>query len=125
MARERVLIYCGEVARAEGGEDWKEGPVRGIGATDAGEGSPQAHPEGAVRVGKVWKVVDERLDPYSARDYTEETRGERLARQVREERAVEDITRARSWGVVSDRCGGRERWEDTFRRWEENERRGR
>lgn len=59
------------------------------------------------------KVVDERLDPYSARYFPREARTERLAAVVRMERGVENIVRARSWGLVVERCG--EDWRD----WDE------
>ncbi|KAG4441193.1 hypothetical protein IFR05_003311 [Cadophora sp. M221] len=59
------------------------------------------------------RVVDERLDPYSSRFFPREARTERLAAVVRQERVVENIIRARSWGLFSERCG--EDWRD----WEE------
>lgn len=59
------------------------------------------------------RVVDERLDPYSARFFPREARTERLAALITQERSVEKIIRARSWGLVSERCGG------DFREWEE------
>lgn len=51
------------------------------------------------------KVVDERLDPYSARYFPQESRTESLALLVRNERGVEKIIRARTWGLVGERCG--------------------
>lgn len=59
------------------------------------------------------RVIDERLDPYSSRFFPREARTERLAQLVRQERGVENIVRARSWGLVRERCG--EDWRD----WEE------
>ncbi|KAK2626964.1 hypothetical protein QTJ16_004139 [Diplocarpon rosae] len=59
------------------------------------------------------KVVDERLDPYSSKVYPTEARTEALAALIRQERGVENIIRARSWGLVRDRCG------DDWRDWEE------
>jgi hypothetical protein len=53
------------------------------------------------------RVVDERLDPYSARFFPREARTERLAAIIRQERGVENIIRARSWGLVSERCNER------------------
>ena len=50
------------------------------------------------------RVVDERLDPYSARWSPREARTEMLAGLVRNERSVEKIVRARSWEVVKERC---------------------
>ena len=52
------------------------------------------------------RIVDERLDPYSARFFPTEPRTERLAAFIRQERSVETIIRARSWGLVTERCGG-------------------
>lgn len=51
------------------------------------------------------KLVNERLDPYSSRTYIREARTERLAQIIRQERGVENIVRARSWSLVSERCG--------------------
>ncbi|KAF1953342.1 hypothetical protein CC80DRAFT_146724 [Byssothecium circinans] len=50
------------------------------------------------------RVVDERLDPYSGRYFPREARTESLAMLMRNERAVEKIIRARTWGVVGERC---------------------
>lgn len=143
-----MLEYCGGVAEAQAREElagsggvrsgssssssrrqWG-GTVKGgdiaIGAGVVGMGS-QRRDEHSPTTGLVdgegsaagQRVVDERLDPYSARDYTDETAGERIARVVREEKTVEAIVRARSWGVVRDRCGGSvDDWEDGMRRWE-------
>ncbi|KAF7912921.1 uncharacterized protein EAF01_001942 [Botrytis porri] len=64
------------------------------------------------------RVVDERLDPYSARFFPKEARTERLAAIVRQERGVENIVRARSWGLVRERCGGdSESWEEAMDQW--------
>lgn len=52
------------------------------------------------------RVVDERLDPYSARFFPREARTEELARVLREEDEVERIVRGRSWAVVKARCEG-------------------
>jgi hypothetical protein len=60
------------------------------------------------------RIVDERLDPYSARYFPREARTEKLAALVRQERAVENIIRARTWGLVVERCG------DDFSEWEES-----
>lgn len=59
------------------------------------------------------RVVDERLDPYSARFFPREARTESLAALIRNERAVESIIRTRTWGLVRERCG------DDWRNWEE------
>jgi hypothetical protein len=63
-------------------------------------------------------VVDERLDPYSARYFPREPRTEYLAENVRRERAVEDIIRSRTWQLVGERCAGTERrWEEALDDW--------
>ena len=66
--------------------------------------------------------MDERLDPYSARFYPREPRTEVLANTVRNERAVEGIIRARTWGVVGERCGEQGvGWEEALNRWRRQE----
>ena len=50
------------------------------------------------------RVVDERLDPYSARYFPRDTRTEALAGLLRNERMVETIIRSRTWGLVGERC---------------------
>ena len=57
--------------------------------------------------------MDERLDPYSARFFPREARTEKLTALIKQERSVEKIIRARSWGLCSERCGG------DFREWEQ------
>ena len=49
-------------------------------------------------------VVNERLDPYSARFEVRESRQDRLKRAIREEWEIEGIVRARSWTVLRTRC---------------------
>jgi len=64
------------------------------------------------------RVVDETLDPYSARFFPREARTERLAAIIMQERGVENIIRARSWGLVSERCGEDWRdWEEALNEW--------
>jgi hypothetical protein len=71
------------------------------------------------------RVVDERLDPYSARYFPREARTERLAALVRQERTVENIIRARSWGLVVERCGEDWRdWEEALNDWRRSRERG-
>jgi hypothetical protein len=71
------------------------------------------------------RVVDERLDPYSARFSPGETRTERLATLIRQERGVENIIRARSWGLVSERCEGDFReWEEALNDWRKGREKG-
>ncbi|KAL8705871.1 MAG: hypothetical protein Q9201_001019 [Fulgogasparrea decipioides] len=64
------------------------------------------------------RVVDERLDPYSGRFFPREARTESLASLIRNERGVEGIIRARTWGLVTERCGdigiG---WEEALNNW--------
>ena len=50
------------------------------------------------------RIVDERLDPYSARYFPRDTRAESLAALVRNERMVEGIIRQRTWEIVGERC---------------------
>ncbi|EMF17515.1 uncharacterized protein SEPMUDRAFT_160761 [Sphaerulina musiva SO2202] len=50
------------------------------------------------------RIVDERLDPYSARYFPRDTRTESLAGLVRNERMVETIIRSRTWNLVGERC---------------------
>ncbi|MCJ1234338.1 hypothetical protein MMC14_002297 [Varicellaria rhodocarpa] len=64
------------------------------------------------------RVVDERLDPYSARFFPREPRTELLANTIRNERAVENIIRSRTWGLVRERCGDIGMgWEEALNRW--------
>jgi hypothetical protein len=63
-------------------------------------------------------VVDERLDPYSARWFPREPRTEYLAENLRRERAVEEIIRSRTWQLVGERCAGTEGgWEKALNEW--------
>ena len=50
------------------------------------------------------RLVNERLDPYSARYFPRDTRTESLAALLRNERIVEGIIRSRTWGIVGERC---------------------
>jgi len=64
------------------------------------------------------RVVDERLDPYSGMVFPREKRTETLANVVRLERGVENIVRARSWGLVGERCTSNTRdWEEALNEW--------
>jgi len=70
------------------------------------------------------QVVNERLDPYSAKnyDYVRETDSEVLKGVLGNEEVVEKIIRSRTWGILGDRCidggaGGRDGWEDEWKRW--------
>lgn len=50
------------------------------------------------------RVVDERLDPYSARYFPREPRTEALATLISNERMVERIVRMKTWASVQERC---------------------
>ena len=64
------------------------------------------------------RVVDERLDPYSGRFFPREARTESLASLIRNERSIENIIRARTWGLVTERCGDNgSGWEESLNRW--------
>ncbi|KAE8352835.1 caffeine-induced death protein 2 [Aspergillus coremiiformis] len=70
------------------------------------------------------RVVDERLDPYSARFFPREARTESLANLVRNQRNVEDIIRARTWGLVTERCSDSlTSWEEALNSWRERKQR--
>ncbi|KAL8691579.1 MAG: hypothetical protein Q9218_003223 [Villophora microphyllina] len=67
------------------------------------------------------RVVNERLDPYSGRFFPREARTESLANLIRNERGVEGIIRARTWALVTERCGEvGVAWEEALNRWREN-----
>ncbi|KAK3633353.1 hypothetical protein LTR56_013336 [Elasticomyces elasticus] len=72
------------------------------------------------------RLVDERLDPYSARYFPREARTEALAMLIRNERMVESIIRSRTWSLVGERCdnGGAtyEKALDAWRRGESQDR---
>lgn len=64
------------------------------------------------------RIVNERLDPYSSRFFPREARTESLANLVRNERGVENIIRARTWGLVGERCGeAGVGWEEALNGW--------
>lgn len=66
------------------------------------------------------RVVDERLDPYSARFFPREARTESLASLIRNQRTVEEIIRSRTWALVSERCAGPPaNWEEALNNWRE------
>lgn len=86
QARSDVLNYCAGVATSPDPED----------------------PDQVLRLSEDLKarerMVDERLDPYSARYFPREARTEALANLIRNERMVEEIVRRRTWGLVGERC---------------------
>ncbi|GIK03174.1 hypothetical protein Aspvir_007243 [Aspergillus viridinutans] len=70
------------------------------------------------------KIVDERLDPYSARYFPKELRTESLANLVRNQRTVEEIIRARTWGAVTERCSdSASTWEEALNNWRQRKQR--
>ncbi|KAL1862700.1 hypothetical protein VTK73DRAFT_6677 [Phialemonium thermophilum] len=100
QSRSQVLSYCALVATSPDPDD----------------------PEAAIREAELEKnrdrVVDERLDPYSARFFPQEPRTERLALLLRQEQGVENIVRTRTWEVVKERCGESvETWEQALATW--------
>lgn len=106
QARSDVLNYCAGVATSPDPDD----------------------PELALREMEAAKdrerVVDERLDPYSARFFPREARTESLAHLIRNERSVEQIVRARTWSLVTERCGDASGdWEEALNRWRESKQR--
>ena len=86
QARSDVINYCGIVATSRDPED----------------------PDILIREAEDAKsqdaVVDERLDPYSGRNFPRETRTKLLANTLRNEKGVEKIVRERSWALVNERC---------------------
>ncbi|KAK7755488.1 hypothetical protein SLS62_002418 [Diatrype stigma] len=100
QSRSDVLTYCAYVATSPDPDD----------------------PEVALREKETERsrerVVNERLDPYSARYFPREPRTERLALLLRQERGVEAIVRSRTWGVVRERCDdSAEDAEEALNRW--------
>jgi Caffeine-induced death protein 2 len=64
------------------------------------------------------RIVNERLDPYSGRYFPREARTESLASLVRNERAVEEIIRSRTWSIITERCGsGGRSFEQALDEW--------
>ena len=86
QSRSDVLTYCAYVATSSDPDD----PEVGL-----REAETERNRE---------SVVDERLDPYSARYFPREPRTEQLAMLLRQERGVEAIVRSRTWGLVRERC---------------------
>ena len=86
QSRSDVLNYCAGVATSPDPDD-PDHVLREVEDTRARE-----------------RVVNERLDPYTARCFPRDTRTEALAGLVRNERMVEGIIRSRTWGLVGERC---------------------
>jgi hypothetical protein len=101
QARSDVLSYCSLVATSPDPDD----------------------PERALREAEKEKnrerIVDERLDPYSARFFPREARTEHLAIILRQEMGVENIVRSRTWDIVKQRCGNTAyaSWEQALAGW--------
>ncbi|PSR80507.1 caffeine-induced death protein 2 [Coniella lustricola] len=100
QARSDVLSYCAIVATSPDPDD----------------------PDAAVRAAELEKdrerVVDERLDPYSARFFPKEPRTTQLAMLIRQEQGVEAIIRTRTWGLVRERCSDPlEDWQAALAKW--------
>lgn len=86
QSRSDVLNYCASVATSPDPED------------------PELVERETEDLKRREKVVDERLDPYSARYFPKEARTEALAGLIRNERIVEEIVRSRTWSIVGERC---------------------
>ncbi|KAK4215294.1 caffeine-induced death protein 2 [Rhypophila decipiens] len=100
QTRSHVLSYCALVATSPDPDD----------------------PEAAIRESENEKnrerVVDERLDPYSARYFPREPRTEQLASAIRMEQGIENIVRRRTWDIVKGRCGeSAVTWEEALADW--------
>jgi len=100
-ARTDVLTYCSHVATSPDPDDPELPSIQ------------EQNKRGAER------VVNERLDPYSGRFFPREPRTEQLAQLLRNENAVENIIRTRTWNSITERCEGVEetRWEDALDGW--------
>ncbi|KAJ5899053.1 NMDA receptor-regulated protein 1 [Penicillium taxi] len=95
QSRSDVLTYCAGVATSPDPED----PDLILRETESARDRE--------------RVVDERLDPYSARFFPQEARTESLANLVSNQRTVERIVRARTWDLVSERCVVQKRFLNT------------
>ncbi|KAK9789875.1 putative Caffeine-induced death protein 2 [Seiridium cardinale] len=86
QSRSDVLTYCAYVATSPDPND------------------PETRLREAESLKERERVVNERLDPYSARYFPREPRTQQLAQLLRQERNVETIVRSRTWGLVGERC---------------------
>ena len=69
-------------------------------------------------VGSSQSTADDRTDPYLANTVAVETRRERLARLLENEKAVERIIRNRSWTLLAERCRSLDRdWGPALEQW--------
>ncbi|KAI3392628.1 hypothetical protein diail_5432 [Diaporthe ilicicola] len=100
QARSDVLSYCALVA------------------TSPDPGDPEASVREVELERNRERVVDERLDPYSARYFPREPRTTQLAMLLRQEQGIENIVRSRTWGLVRERCGdSADDWEGAIANW--------
>lgn len=104
QSRKDVLYYCGVVAASPDPDD-PETTLREM------EKEKDSH-----------RIVNERLDPYSARFFPREARTETLASLIRQENRVEEIVRSRTWATVQARCQSTgEPWEEAMVNWKASE----
>ncbi|EXJ77659.1 hypothetical protein A1O3_09888 [Capronia epimyces CBS 606.96] len=102
-SRSEVISYCTSVATSPDPDD------------------PDVIEREAMNRKDADRIIDERLDPYSARFFPKEPRTQQLAALLRNENAVESIVRNRTWGVVAERCQDVEpTWEQAFDKWRES-----
>ena len=107
-SRSQVLSYCSIVATSPDPDDPDRSRIE------------------AENIAHSHRVVDERLDPYSGRFFPKEPRTEMLASVLRNENAVENIVRDRTWRIMKERCNALDPsqtgWQDAFRSWRYNTR---
>lgn len=103
-SRSKVLSYCSIVATSPDPDDPDRSRI---------EAESIAHSH---------RVVDERLDPYSGRFFPKEPRTEILAGVLRNENAVENIVRERTWRILNERCNNldpsQSGWPDAVKSWQ-------
>lgn len=109
-ARQQLINYCTLVATSPDPDDPDKSLIE------------------AQMIADSHRVVNERLDPYSARFFPpREPRTVVLAGIMRNENAVEEIVRERTWSILKERCVGvgveGKGWREELRRWEEAQRR--
>lgn len=105
-SRSQLLSYCSIVAASPDPND----PDRSL---IEAQNMAQSH-----------RVIDERLDPYSGRFFPQEPRTELLASLLRNENAVENIVRDRTWRILNERCNGldpsQSGWQEAFEKWQDS-----
>lgn len=127
-----MLRYCAAVAAAPNAPPVPQPSVSqssaSAGASEVGDPDIQAPKEHRDYWGTL-QTADERLDPYSARDYSwnRESAAEQLRTVLGNEDVVERIVRSRTWGVLGERCasgssgdeayGAGEGWRDGYEHW--------